>query len=165
MAITLPSINITFTQKAASLVERSERGIATLILRGETKAGYKSYAAFNEISAADYTADNYRYISDIYALGNPYRVNVVTLASSGKLTDALAVIEANVSTGWVTIAGSGVTDADFTALVGWISTCEDNAKTYKAIVSTAASPDKRHIVNFANKKVTFNDTRGEVDGI
>lgn len=164
MAVTLPSINITFTQKAASLIERSERGIATLILRGEAKTGYKSYASFNEISESDYTAANYQYITDLYALGCPYRVNIVSLASAGKISDALALIEANVTTGWVTVAGSGVTDADFTALMSWIGTCEQNAKTYKAIVVSSTSPDKRHIVNFANAKVTFVDSRGEVDG-
>ena len=36
MAVTMPKIEITFRQKAVSLISRSERGIAILIVRDDT---------------------------------------------------------------------------------------------------------------------------------
>ena len=166
MAVTLPSIDVSFTQRAASLLARSERGIAILIVRDATKT--TSFYSFQscadaEKSFTDFTSANQQAITDVYTLAQPYRLCVVRIGTSGTISDATAIIEANVRTGWVTVADG--TAADFTALITWIGTCESNSKTYKAIVhGVSTAPDKRHVVDLINLKVTFSDTRGEKSG-
>lgn len=168
MAVTMPKVEITFSQRAASLVERSERGIAVLIVRDATEGANTTFYAFSSRADADkksdeFTATNIQYIDDVFALKQPYKVCVVRIGTSGTVADATAIIEKNVRTGWVTIADG--TSTDFAALVSWIGTCEGNAKTYKAIVhGLSTAPDKRHVVNFINTKVTFADSRGEQTG-
>ena len=168
MAITMPKVDVTFSQRAASLFERSQRGIAVLIVRDATESVTTTFYTFAsqaeaDKKSADFTATNMQYIDDIFALKQPYKVCVVTLGSSGTVADATEIIEKNVKTGWVTIADGSTTD--FTALVSWIGTCESNDKTYKAIVhGISTAPDKRHVVDFVNTKVTFADSRGEKTG-
>lgn len=166
MAVSLPSIDVSFTQRAASLIERSERGVAVLIVRDATKTQtFYSFASLAdaEKASSDFTSTNMQYIRDVYALKQPYRVCVVRISSTGTASEAAAIIESNVRTGWVTVADG--TSTDFTELVSWIGTCETNKKTYKAIVfGISTAPDKMHIVDFVNTKVTFADSRGEKDG-
>ncbi len=164
MPVTLPTIGITFTQKAVSLIERSERGIAVLIVRDNTKdTAFYNFKSSAEVPKEAFASKNYQYIMDVYALKQPYRVCIVRIAEDGEITDAITIIEANVPTGWVTVA-DGTTE-DFAALVSWIGTCEQNAKTYKALVyGIAVAPDKKHVVNFVNTKVTFADGREEATG-
>lgn len=165
MSVKLPSIGITFTQKAVSLIERSERGVAVLIVRDETATKpFYTFRSSGEIPEVDFSADNYRAILDVYAVKQPYRCCVVRINEDASISTAFSVIEANVATGWVTIAGGTATD--FEALASWIGTCELNAKTYKAVVhGITVAPDKMHLVDFVNEKVTFlDDARGEVSG-
>ena len=49
MAVTLPKINITFKQLATSFIQRSERGVAVLIVRDAT-AGGNGYATYTDIT-------------------------------------------------------------------------------------------------------------------
>ena len=165
MAVTLPSIGITFTQKATSLMTRSERGIAILIVRDETQTPtFYTYNTLSDVVEADYSAANYQYIQDVYAVKQPYRLCVVRIDTTGTIADAIAIIEANVATGWVTIADG--TSTDFTALVTWIGTTEALGKTYKALVhGISTAPDKKHVVDFVNTGVVFADeTRGVETG-
>ena len=161
MAVTLPSIGITFTQKATSLMSRSERGIAILIVRDATDTpDFYTFKAASEVPSTKFTATNYQCIQDVFAIKQPHRVCVVRIGESGTVADAIAIIEANVATGWVTIADG--TSTDFTALVTWIGTTEALGKTYKALVQgISTAPDKKHVVDFVNEGVVFADeTRG-----
>lgn len=66
MAVTLPKINITFKQLATSFIQRSERGVAVLIVRDATAGGngYATYTDITELENAPYTAANKQYITD-----------------------------------------------------------------------------------------------------
>ena len=48
MAVTLPKIEVTFKQLAASFVRRSERGITVLILRDATEGSGESFFRFGD---------------------------------------------------------------------------------------------------------------------
>lgn len=167
MAIEMPDINLTFQQLATSLVDRSERGIAIIIITDETSGAISSakYADITELEADKdkYTTTNYQYLEDVfsYALNE---VVVVNRGASGTVTEALTTVEKIVSTGWITIT-DGV-QADFDTLASWIKTKEALKKTYKAVCYKATTTDCKHIVNFYNDKVTFidSDGRGEVTG-
>jgi hypothetical protein len=157
--VTMPNIDIIFNQLATSLITRSQRGYAILIVRDITKTtfDYKEYNLLTDVSSSDFTATNYQYISDIFAFA-PYKVCVVRIDTTvDTIADALTVLTGNVKTGWVTIA-DGAT-ADFTALASWTKSQEGLKKYYKAVTYKATTTDCKHIVNFYNDSVIFNDAR------
>lgn len=174
MTVTEPTIDVSFKQKASTLVDRSERGYAILILRDDTDAtfDYKEYDLITDVDEDDYTSTNYQYIEDLFTFA-PYKVCVVRIsktAASGStvptISDALNIVIQNVATGWITIADGA--SADFDILSSWIKSQDNNnKKTYKAVVYNATTaPDEKHIVNFVNTSVTFSDTtRGTVNGV
>ena len=174
MTVKMPDMDVSFRQKANSLVDRSERGYAILILRDDTikTFDYQEYDLITDVKETDYLADNYQYIKDIFTFA-PYKVCVVridkTVTEGGiipTIADALSIVIENVKTGWITIANG--TSTDFETLASWIkSQAANNKKTYKAVVYNATtSPDEKHVVNFANEYVTFsNTTRGKVTGL
>lgn len=164
--IKLPSIEITFKQLAGTMIERSQRGIAILIVKDDTDATmtFTEYASITdaEKDADKYTAGNMQYIRDIFG----FALNRVCVArigtAEGTITEALAIVENNVKTGWVTVA-DGTTE-DFEALATWTKSKENERKTYKTVCYKVATPDCKHIVNFYNDKVTFADDRQEQTG-
>lgn len=168
MAITMPKIEISFEQRAGSLIERSERGIAILIVRDDTAKGFthKQYADLSAAQADEslYTADNYNAICDLMSFA-PYQAHVFRLDTDGALADTLAEISRTVKTGWLAIAGQSA--ADGLALAAWVKSMDNSKKkTYKAVCYDLTTlPDDMHVVNFVNKKVTFTDSRGEQDGV
>ncbi len=164
MAISLPSVEILFKQLANSFVQRSERGVVILIVRDNTDETFttKEYKDLKELGndSALYTSTNYQYIADALGFG-VNKVVVVRIDTTGLITDALAIIEKTVKTGWITVVGE---TADYTGLTTWIKAKETAGETYRAVVYNTSTPNSKQIVNFANPKVTFTDTREEVDG-
>ncbi len=164
MSITLPSIEIVFKQLASSFIERSERGIAVLIVKDDTNKTFssKDYKGLGELEKDKslYTTANYQYIADTLTFA-VNKVVVIRIDIAGTIADALALVEKTVKTGWITTVGVA---ADYTAIVSWIKAKEAAGETYKAIVYNATTPDSKHVVNFSNAKVTFNDNRGEQTG-
>lgn len=164
--IKLPNIEVTFKQLATSLIERSERGVAILIVKDDTNKTF-SYKEYSSITAAEkdsalYTAANLQYIKDIFNFALNKVAVVRVDKTGGSIADALKTVEGNVKSGWITIA-DGVTE-DWTTLSSWVKAKELERKTYKAVVYKAAAADCKHIVNFYNDQVTFADARGEVTG-
>ena len=164
MAVKQPNIDIAFKQRATSSIEKSERGIAILILKNDKTSGCPAYAEYKEITEFEtaknkYSADNQQAIKDVFTFP-PSKVAVV---NADTVTNALIEIEKNISTGWITIA-DGTTE-DFATLVSWAKTKESKKKTYKVVTYKASSTDCKHIVNFTNEKVEFVDSRGEVEGV
>lgn len=163
--ITLPSIEIIFKQLASTLIARSARGIAILIIKDDTNKTF-SLKEYKNIPAAEadsalYTAGNLQYVKDVLGFA-VNKLVVVRIDADGALNEALNVIEGNIKTGWVTIAGG--TQSDFNALASWAKSKEQERKTYKVVAFKATAPDCKHVVNFCNNKVTFVDDRGEVTG-
>ena len=161
----IPSILVEFIQRATSLIARSERGIATLIIRDDTneELDIKKYTSIPEADAdsALYTSDNLQQIRDVLTFA-PYMTYVVRIGTEGTLADALSVIERNVKTGWIGVANAKTEDA--AALVSWIKAKEQRQIYYRAVVYNGAAPDNKQIVNFTSPKVTFADARGEKTG-
>ena len=164
--IKLPNIEVTFKQLATSLIERSERGVAILIVKDDTNKtfSYKEYSSITtaEKDSALYTAANLQYIKDIFNFALNKVAVVRVDKTGGSIADALKTVEGNVKSGWITIA-DGVTE-EWTTLSSWVKAKELERKTYKAVVYKAADTDCKHIVNFYNDQVTFADARGEVTG-
>jgi len=163
MAVTLPKILIKFQQLAASFVQRSERGIAILILRDDTEGGngYAAYTDATELTDAPYTDANKQAITDAMSFG-PLRVGVAKIGSTDELAAGLALVTAQEKTGWITVVDG--TSTDWTALVTWIKAREAEDRSWKAVVYNATAPDSMHVVNFVNTSVTFADSRGQKTG-
>lgn len=166
MAITMPTIDVTFKQLAASAAERSERGYAILIVKDDTDKSfnYKEYNLITDVEEENYSTINLQYINDIFTF-NPYKVCIVRIDAEGNTSDALTIVQNNVKTGWITIA-DGTTE-DFTTLATWIKGQVAKKKNYKAIVfDLATAPDEKHIVDIKAQKVIFNDDSiGEKEGV
>ena len=101
MAITMPKIEISFEQRAVSLIDRSERGIAILIVRDDTDKSF-THKQYSDLSAAQadenlYTADNYNAICDLLGFA-PYQMHVFRADSDGALADTLTEISKTVKT-------------------------------------------------------------------
>lgn len=164
--IKMPSIEVTFKQLAGTLIERSERGTAILIIKDDTNKNYK-YKEYSSLAAVEsdvslYSETSMQYIRDVfgYALN---KVAVVRIDQTGGLiSDALETIQRNIKSGWITFAVGQA--SDWTTLVSWIKAKELSGYNYKAIVYKSTAPDCKHVVNFYNDKVTFADQRGEVTG-
>lgn len=163
MSVTLPKISILFKQLATSFIQRSERGIALLIVRDDTEGGngYAVYGDSTELEKAPYSDANKQYIKDAMAFG-PLRVGVAKIGTSDKVADGLALITAQEKTGWITVAAG--TSEDWTELVSWIKAREKEEKSWKAVVYKATAPDSMHIVNLDNETVTFVDDRKQQQG-
>ncbi|MBY6915484.1 phage tail sheath C-terminal domain-containing protein [Clostridium botulinum] len=167
MTVGMPKIEINFKQKATSLIERSERGYAVLIMRDNTSALFncKTYTEVTDVEddSKMYTSENLQYIKDAFEFGT-FRVVVVKIGESEEdtISTALKIVEKNVDTGWVTIC-NGKTE-DFTTLTSWTKAKENSRKTYKSVVYKVNTTDCRHVVNFYNDKVTFTDDRAEQTG-
>lgn len=166
MGVTMPKIEVTFRQKAASLISRSARGVAILLVRDDTDKTFthKQYSDLSALEAdkARYTGDNYSAISDMLAFA-PYQSHVFRLDTDGTLGDALAEVARTVKTGWITIAGMSSNDA--AALASWVKAQAAKAKSYKCIVyNVSPLPDDMHVVNFVNSTVTYLDERGKRAG-
>lgn len=162
MAIQMPNIDIIFKQLATSLIARSERGIAILIIK-DTTTNAPIYTEYTDITGVNkdkskYTASNLQYIKDIFN----YALNKVVVVNEATVSESLETIEKNVKTGWITIADG--TQEEFDTLSSWIKAKELIKKNYKAICYKAAVTDCKHIVNYYNEKITFVDSRGEVTG-
>ena len=124
MAVTLPQIHITFQQLASSFIQRSERGIAALILRDGTEGTGESFFRYGDatqVSDSEFTAENQQYIKDALSFG-PLRAAVVKIGSEGALADALAVLTQKEQTGWITVCDGK--SQDWTELTSWIKARE-----------------------------------------
>lgn len=164
MAVKLPSINILFQQLAGTFVERSERGIAILIVRDDTEGTGKTYFRYGDatqVEKTEFKEENVQFIKDALYFG-PLRVSVVKVPSTGKLADALGILVKQEQTGWITVCAG--TEQDWTDLSSWIKARDAEQKSWKAVCYKAKAPDCMHVVNFSNEKVTFTDRRGEVTG-
>ena len=153
MAVTLPKIEVTFKQLAASFVRRSERGIAVLILRDATEGSGESFFRFGDATQVpenEFTAANQQYIKDALSFG-PLRVSVVKVGAEGTLAQALAILVQKEQNGWITVCDG--TSSDWTDLVSWIKAREKEEKSWKAVCYDTTSPDCMHVVNFVNKTV------------
>ncbi len=164
MTVKQPNIDIAFKQKATSSINKSERGIAILILKNDETKDCPKYEIYKEITEFEkvknkYSEVNQKAIADVFTFP-PAKVVVV---NADTVTNALIEIEKNIPTGWITIANGAA--EDFTTLISWIKSKESAKKTYKVIVFNSTSTDCKHIVNFTNTKVTFNNLRGEVEGV
>ena len=162
MAIGLPSIDITFKRLAETLVQRSARGIVSLIIKDDTDTTYevKEYKSQFQIDPAKFTTNNVQYIKDVFS-GGAAKVIVAPVATSSVAVvgDALERIGSR-KYNWIGLAEGS--DDEQTDLVAFVKEQEKAGKSIKAIVFNATNPDCQHVVNFTNPSLTL--TNGKITG-
>lgn len=156
MAATLAKIVIAFKALASTFIERSERGIAILIVREEGETDGNDYTPV-ETSVKELQTDsdlsgwspaNAARIADMLMV-NPAKTVVVTIDTNAALSAATDAIVAKYPSGRVTIVGK--TAADYTALASWAKT----KKTYHALVFGTSNQDSKYVENVYSQAVTF----------
>lgn len=156
----LPVIDINFKQKAGSIIERSARGIACVIVRDDTlaEAGYKRYKYETEIKSADYTAENLAAIKRCFlvAVNEVIVISVPTDAEFADVVDILSQLKYNY------VCSCGVDDQQ--ELANYIRTKNANSKgkKYIAVVAGISTADNMFIINVKNPSVTLTNEGGEV---
>ncbi len=140
---TRPNIEILFRQLATTLITRSERGTAILLLNDSTKETLRvnEYKNVAEVNEKDYSADNLKYIKACMAFA-PYEVVVIANNSTTFADYANAIAIARPS-GWI---GSPVEEMQ-DDIASWIKSEEKATHSYKAI-GTHKNNDCMHYVYF-----------------
>lgn len=159
-----PYMEVTFRQRAVSFMERSQRGIAALIIRDATdKTEYKEYRNITEALAdkEKYTEVNLQAIKDVFASA-PYKLAVVRIADNKGIETALTAIADNLDTCRIGVADGSAEDT--AAITSWIKSKEKEGRTYKALLYNASAPDCMHIENFTTPTVTYAGDRGQKAG-
>lgn len=105
---TKPTININFKQLATTLIERSQRGTAIMLLKeSKSKAVItKVYKNVADVDSALYSTQNLDYIKACLSYA-PYELVVISTNSS-YLSDFTPALQAARNTGW--IAAPGIVD-------------------------------------------------------
>ncbi len=151
-----PTITITFKQLAATLMQRSERGTAILLLSdittGEDSVNIntKVYKTVTDIDESLYTKENIAHIKNCLSY-NPYEVVVIS-CNSTKFSDFSKAILTARKTGWIAFAGSEIPQED---LASWIKSMEMQGYTYK-VVGIQENVDSKQYVYFNQNAVDKN---------
>lgn len=158
MAIGMPSIDIIFKKLAATLIQRSTRGIVALIVKDDTLGAtpvLNEYSSSLAVEATKFTATNVQYIKDVLT-GGAAKVYVASVptTSTTVVADAIAAIGSR-KYNWIGLAeGTATEQAD---LVAYVKEQEVAKKSIKAVVYKATAPDSQHIVNFTNDSIAYKD--------
>lgn len=144
---TIPTIDISFKQLATTLIQRSERGTAILLLY-EPDATYdtmtKVYKSVDEIDKSIYSEENLNYIKKCMAYA-PYELVVISSEGEDFLPNYAPEILKVRSTGWIAYANPDINAQE--ELAAWIKSQENSGGTYKAI-GTVSNQDCKHYVYF-----------------
>lgn len=147
----LPEILINFTKRAASLIKRSQRGIACIIVKDDTDKSFtfKKYKFSTDIETTKFTAKNVEYIKDVF-LSGPFEVLVVRIDIAGTFADSAAILD-KLKYNWVGFMAA--TEQQELATYIKAKNAVNKARQIKGIVYKATITDDKHIVNFTNGKI------------
>ena len=182
MAIGLPNVQVIFKGLANTVVVRSSRGVACLILKDNTGLEVlasktkkeksteedikvmsvieqdkivKEYKGFTEVESAEYTTENYKIIEDVF-LTDIAKLFVIKIPNEKTFDDIKPFINREIN--WIAYIGETQEEqkklADFVKLEN-----KTRTKRLKAICYNLqeAEADDMHIVNFVNESVTKAD--------
>lgn len=160
----LPEIYINFHQKAVSAINRSEKGIACIIVKDDTKTDFtfKEYLYSTDVKKEDYTETNFTTIKRTF-LAAPTKVIIVRIGTEETFAEAVIILE-KIKYNWMCFVDN--TQGEQQEVATYIKTKNNKSKNvkYKAITYNAATTDDMHIVNFTNTNVKMKEL-GEIEGL
>ena len=161
MSIGQPTIDIVFIQKAVSAIQRSERGVACVVVYDDTptEAGYFTYKYATDIPADRYTAANLAIIKRCW-LCAVNKVIVVHVPTDAEFSDVTAILE-TIKYNYVCVVNDSVQQD----LASYIITKDANSpgKKYIAVVYDVSTADSKYVINVKNASVHDADTDADVD--
>ena len=156
MAAHLPDISIVFKKKAASFLNRSQRGVLFLIVREanpDTESSDPLTPFVTEVTDSTvitgWSETNQQQIKDVLAVA-PYKFFVVTIDTAGAIATATPLIEKTYPTGRVTMVGEST---DYAALVTWAKALN----TYHVLTFNTSSSNSRFVENLYSQNIVFAD--------
>ncbi|WP_139491304.1 phage tail sheath subtilisin-like domain-containing protein [Brevibacillus dissolubilis] len=147
----LPQIEVVFQNLASTAVERSQRGIVSLILKDSTNTTFDeiTYKSLSEVKQEDWTTANYGYIRDVFK-GKPSKVLVIRIDPAS--TDYTAALNRLKTREWNWNAVPGAQSGEIAALVTFIKEQREAGKPFKAVYPNSAS-NHEGIVNFTTDEI------------
>lgn len=157
----LPVINIIFEKKAATLINRSGRGVVVLILKDSTKTQVMTpYRGIDEVAEDDWTSKNYEYIKMAFD-AEPDKVLCVRAKLSEEnvnVSESLAVLN-DINVDYLTSPEFKKADGD--VVKAWLKKRRDAGKKVKVLIA-GYEADYEAMINFGNEKVTVLNDQDEV---
>jgi len=150
----LPKLNIIFQTKAATLIERSQKGIVALILLDDTQTVKNSfvYTSIDQLGN-EWTAENKQLIT-FCLMGIPRKIYVERI---GTVTPALnTALQLMGNRRWNYLAVPTASTGDMTIISTWVKSKRNvDKKTYK-FVGGGIVADDMGVINFDSDNVQVN---------
>ncbi|WP_156299009.1 phage tail sheath C-terminal domain-containing protein [Streptobacillus canis] len=154
-----PIVNIKFRENVANAVKISPKGHVTLIIKDNTlNENIKVFKKLTDVNGL--ATENAEYVKDVF-VGGAAKVTILNVRDSYTIDKAIKDLE-NIKANYVGVLSGDA--QDHTKLAKYIKTADKALKTIKGVVYNLTNQDCMHLINLVNTKVTFNDSRGEVDG-
>lgn len=153
----MPGISIPFTEKAASLVKRGERGIIAMILKDENTLESKTVVCSSSADVPETLSSESQEQIKLALMGyvnTPLRVIAYPITEDSEYADALNYFK-TVKFDYL-VAPSAATDNKTADIVSYVKAERQNKKYIKAILPNV-SGNSEGIINFATEKVMVND--------
>lgn len=156
-----PSIDITFIQKAVTAIQRSERGVACVVVLDDSKAtaGHATYKYAADVPSDGFTAANLAAIRRCW-LCNVNKVIVVWVPTDAEFADVQAILE-TLSYNYVCVCDDSMQQD----LASYLVTKNTNSpgKKYIGVVTGVTTADSKYIINVKNATVHDVDTNTTID--
>ena len=165
MSIGLPTIDITFIQKAITAIQRSERGVACIVIKDGTlgEASVKTYKYATDIESTNYTADNLADIKRCF-LTAVNKVIVVSVAEGDEVTFAnVANMLENIDYNYICAVPSEWQQELANYVVN--RNAKVAGKKVVAVVANVTVADSKYVINVKNSTVHDKDTNSNLSMI
>ena len=152
----MPSVVISFTEKAIASIKRGNRGVVGIVIKDIVTTTNPIVLTSAVDVPTTLTAANQEQIKLAFNgyTNAPSKVIVYVLGESDELKDALDYFE-TCKIDWLAVPGAE-TDGKSTDIASWVKAKRADGKMVKAVLPNTAS-DCEGIVNFATENVYVND--------
>ncbi len=160
MSIGLPVIDITFIQKAVSAIQRSERGIACIVVKGSVETPtLRKYKYESDITSGDYSTDLLAAIKRAFLVAVNKVYVLIVPSDTENFSDISAALD-GVKYNYIC-----TTEADWQQeLANFVINLNARSagKKYIGLVAGATTADNKNIINIKNAWVHDVDTDSQV---
>lgn len=158
--IGLPEIHVSFRQLAASVIERSSRGIVVIVMNDTVDSiTVNKYESIYDVKEDSYSEENYLALADAF-LGTPSTVYAIVLPTGETFETAVEKLNSFKFNYLCYLSENQQQN-----VVDYVKAYNEKTKTrkVKGVVFKNASDDK-HIINFTNETVTRTSDNESISG-
>jgi hypothetical protein len=151
----LPSINIIFKTTAAASIQRSEKGIVAMLLRGSSSAEYRLTNVTETVDEVDDASAAYIARCWTGYINPPKRILVRVLSEDEEVADGLKWADQKDFDYLVLPPDATAEEAETTA--AWIKSERNEGRKFKAVLANNTA-DSDGVVNFTTGNIHVGDT-------